>query len=155
MLWTTDEELGSGTSHSAILELAGRSDAVLVLEPSLPGGAVKTSRKGCGQFELVVTGVSAHAGIEPRQGASAIHELARQIVALEAMQDIERGVSVNVGTIEGGSRPNVVAEQARAVVDIRVPTQADASRMHDAMTMLRGVTPRTDRRGDGTVSAAA
>ena len=143
MLWTTDEEMGSGTSHSAILELAGRSDAVLVLEPSLPGGAVKTSRKGCGQFELVVTGVSAHAGIEPRQGASAIHELARHIVALEALQDIERGVSVNVGTIEGGSRPNVVAEQARAVVDIRVPTQADASRMHEVMTTLRGATPRT------------
>src|SRR5882672_2247136 len=80
MLWTTDEEIGSGTSRVAIEEEARRSHAVLVLEPSLPGGAVKTARKGCGEFELVVHGVAAHAGIDPSKGASAIHELARQIV---------------------------------------------------------------------------
>ncbi len=110
MLLTTDEEIGSGTSRTAIEETARRSDAVLVLEPSLPGGAAKTSRKGCGEFELTVHGVSAHAGIDPTKGASAIHELAHQIAAIESLQDLQRGVSLNVGVISGGSRTNVVAE---------------------------------------------
>src|SRR6202022_2146538 len=74
MLWTTDEEVGSGTSRAAIEDEARRSDAVLVLEPALPGGAVKTARKGCGQYALSVRGVAAHAGIEPEKGANAIHE---------------------------------------------------------------------------------
>src|SRR5204863_1095235 len=91
MLWTTDEEIGSGTSRAAIEDEARRSDAVLVLEPSLPGGAVKTSRKGCGEYEIAVRGVAAHAGIDPSKGASAIHELARQIVNVEQLQDLERG----------------------------------------------------------------
>jgi len=73
MLWTTDEEIGSESSRLAIEDEARRSDAVLVLEPSLPGGALKTSRKGCGGYEVLVTGVSAHAGIEPQKGASAVH----------------------------------------------------------------------------------
>ena len=97
MLWTTDEEVGSDTSRAAIEALARGSDAVLVLEPSLPGGAAKTSRKGVGEFELTVHGVSAHAGLDPGKGASAIHELAHQIVAIDALQDPARGVSVNVG----------------------------------------------------------
>src|SRR5258706_15329472 len=71
MLWTTDEEIGSGTSRAAIEDEARRSDAVFVLEPSLPGGAVKTSRKGCGGYRVAVRGVSAHAGIEPQKGGSA------------------------------------------------------------------------------------
>src|SRR5262245_2704837 len=79
MLWTTDEEIGSGTSCQAIEEEARRSEAVLVLEPSLPGGALKTARKGCGTYELVVRGIAAHAGIDPDSGASAVHELAHQI----------------------------------------------------------------------------
>ena len=91
MLWTTDEEIGSGTSRAVIEEEAGGAAAVLVLEPSLPGGAAKTSRKGVGEFELVVHGVAAHAGLDPGKGASAIHELARQILALEALQDPTRG----------------------------------------------------------------
>src|SRR5215831_10138253 len=74
MLWTADEEIGSATSRSAVEDEARRSDAVLVLEPSLPGGAVKTARKGCGSYALTVTGVAAHAGIEPQNGASAVHE---------------------------------------------------------------------------------
>jgi glutamate carboxypeptidase len=137
MLWTTDEEIGSGTSRQAIETEARRSDAVLVLEPSLPGGAAKTSRKGCGDFELNVRGVSAHAGIDPGKGASAIHELARQITALEALQDPSRGVSVNVGTISGGTRTNVIAEQARASVDVRVPTMDDAARVEQVVRSLK------------------
>src|SRR5206468_2201710 len=79
MLWTTDEEIGSGTSRAAIEDEARRSDAVFVLEPALPGGAVKTSRKGCGGYRVAVRGVSAHAWIEPQKGASAVQELAHQI----------------------------------------------------------------------------
>jgi glutamate carboxypeptidase len=143
MLWTTDEEVGSATSRAAIEDEARRSDAVLVLEPSLPGGAVKTARKGCGEYELRVRGVSAHAGIDPSKGASAIHELARQIVLVQKLQDLDRGISVNVGTISGGTRTNVVAEEARAVVDVRAPTQADAARVDAAFRALKAVDDRT------------
>jgi len=143
MLWTTDEEVGSATSRAAIEDEARRSDAVLVLEPSLPGGAVKTARKGCGEYELRVRGVAAHAGIDPSKGASAIHELARQIVLVQKLQDLDRGISVNVGTISGGTRTNVVAEEARAVVDVRAPTQTDAARVDAAFRALKAVDDRT------------
>jgi glutamate carboxypeptidase len=143
MLWTTDEEVGSATSRAAIEDEARRSDAVLVLEPSLPGGAVKTARKGCGEYDLRVRGVAAHAGIDPSKGASAIHELARQIVLVQKLQDLDRGISVNVGTISGGTRTNVVAEEARAVVDVRAPTQADAARVDAAFRALKAVDERT------------
>lgn len=137
LLLTTDEEVGSHTSRATIEAEARESDAVLVLEPSLPGGAAKTHRKGCGEFTLTVHGVSAHAGIDPRKGASAIHELAHQIRALESLQDLDRGISLNVGVIEGGTRPNVVAEEARAVVDVRVPTMADAAGLEAAVRALK------------------
>lgn len=141
MLWTTDEEIGSGTSREEIEAEARRSEAVLVLEPSLPGGAAKTSRKGCGEFDVTIRGIPAHAGLDPGRGASAIHELAHQIRALEALQDLARGISVNVGTISGGSRTNVIAEQAHASVDVRVPTLEDAVRLERA---VRGLTPHLD-----------
>lgn len=139
MLWTTDEEIGSLTSRSAIEEEARRSDAVLVLEPALPGGAVKTRRKGCGDFQLIVHGVSAHAGVDPGKGASAIHELAHQIVAVQDLQDLELGISINVGVIAGGSRTNVVADHATAAIDVRVPTMADGHRIE---ARLRGLTSK-------------
>lgn len=139
MLFTTDEEIGSGTSRALIESEARASDAVLVLEPSLPGGAAKTQRKGCGEFTLIAHGVSAHAGIDPRKGANAIHEIAHQLCALQALQDLDRGISVNVGRIEGGTRGNVVAELAKAVIDVRVPTMADAARIDSA---IRSITPR-------------
>jgi glutamate carboxypeptidase len=143
MLWTADEEIGSPTSRGAIEEEARRSAAVLVLEPSLPGGGAKTSRKGVGKFELAVHGVSAHAGVDPDKGASAIHEIARQILAVEALQDLPRGISVNVGVVEGGSRPNVVADYAWAKIDVRVPTLADAARLDTALRGLRPQNPAT------------
>lgn len=143
MLWTTDEEVGSVSSRQAIEEEARRSAAVLVLEPALPDGAVKTSRKGCGEFRLEVRGVAAHAGIDPGRGASAIHELARQIVEVEKLQDLPRGVSVNVGRISGGSRVNVVAEEAAADVDARAPTKEAAERIVAAMRGLRSQTRGT------------
>ena len=137
MLWTTDEETGSGTSRPLVEREALASDAVLVLEPALPGGAVKTSRKGCGQFELIAHGVAAHAGVDPGKGVSAIGEIARQILAIEALADLPRGVSVNVGIVSGGSRPNVVAEEARAIVDVRAPTAAQADAIMRAFSALR------------------
>jgi glutamate carboxypeptidase len=112
---------------------------VLVLEPSLPGGAAKTSRKGCGDFELTVHGVSAHAGLDPAKGASAIHELAHQILAITALEDASRGVTLNVGRISGGTRTNVVADVAQASIDVRVPTMADAALIEES---LRGLRPR-------------
>jgi glutamate carboxypeptidase len=143
MLWTADEEIGSATSRLAIEEEARRSAAVLVLEPSLPGGGAKTSRKGVGQFELTVHGVAAHAGVDPGKGASAIYELARQILAIEALQDLPHGISVNVGVVAGGSRPNVVADRAAATIDVRVPTLADAARVDTALRGLRPQIPGT------------
>lgn len=143
MLWTTDEEIGSATSRAVIELEAQRSDAVLVLEPSLPGGGCKTSRKGCGEFRLTVTGIPAHAGIDPGKGASAINELAWQVTRLEALNDPDRGISVNVGTMSGGTRPNVVAESATATIDVRVPTREDAQRLEQAIRALRPRDPRT------------
>jgi glutamate carboxypeptidase len=136
MLWTTDEETGSRTSRALLETEARRSDAVLVLEPSLPGGRLKTSRKGCGQYEIAIHGEAAHAGVDPGKGVSAIRELARQILFVETLQDLTRGVSVNVGVISGGTRPNVVAQEARAIVDVRAPSKDDANRVDRAIRTL-------------------
>lgn len=142
MLWTTDEEVGSATSRAVIESEARESDAVLVAEPSLPGGACKTQRKGCGEFNLKVHGISAHAGIDPRQGASAVHELARLILAVEKLADPDRGITVNAGVISGGTRPNVIAETAEAAIDVRAPTMADAARLDEQFRKLQATDPR-------------
>lgn len=142
LLATSDEEVGSATSREAIEQLARESAAVLVLEPALPGGAVKTARKGVGEFELVAHGIPAHAGANPGAGASAIHELARQILAIDALNDPARGLTLNVGVVGGGTRSNVVAERARAVIDVRVGRLADAA---DIERSLRALQP-VDRR---------
>jgi glutamate carboxypeptidase len=142
MLWTTDEEVGSATSRTVIENEARESDAVLVLEPSLPGGACKTQRKGCGEFTLTVHGISAHAGIDPRQGASAVHALARLILQVERLSDLDAGITVNAGLISGGTRPNVVAETAQAVIDVRAPTVTDAERLERQFRNLTPADPR-------------
>src|SRR4051794_33555346 len=149
MLWTTDEEVGSESSRAAIEDEARRSGAVLVLEPSLPGGAVKTARKGCGSYQLVVRGVAAHAGIEPQKGASAVQELAHQILRINALQDLARGVSVNVVQVSGGLRSNVIPDEARATVDVRVPSAAAAAEVEAAFRRLRAVDPRTTLEATG------
>jgi glutamate carboxypeptidase len=151
MLWTTDEEIGSASSRAAIEDEARRSQAVLVLEPSLPGGAVKTSRKGCGSYHVTVRGVAAHAGIEPQKGASAVQELAQQILRINALQDLARGISVNVVQVSGGLRSNVIPDQAHAVVDVRVPTASAASEIDDAFRGLRPVDARTTVEAGGGV----
>lgn len=136
MLWTTDEEIGSTTSRALIEAEAKRSATVLVFEPSLPGGGLKTSRKGVGQFEMCVRGVSAHAGLDPGKGISAVRELARQIIAIDDLQDPASGVTVTVGVIEGGTRANVVPAEARAIIDARAVTRADADRVERTMKAL-------------------
>jgi glutamate carboxypeptidase len=141
-LFTTDEEIGSGSSRTLIEEEARASAAVLVFEPALPGGILKTARKGVGTFRLDVRGVSAHAGIAPADGASAILELSRQVLALHALQAPDRGTTINAGVVAGGSRSNVVAEHAHAEIDVRVSELAEQVRIEQALAAL---TP-TDRR---------
>ena len=149
MLWTTDEEIGSHTSRQVIEQEARRSRAVLVLEPSLPGGALKTARKGCGGYELVVRGVPAHAGIEPHKGASAVQEVAHQILRINAMQNLSRGILVNVVKVTGGLRSNVIPDEARAHVDVRAPSAAAAAEVDAALRALTPVDPRTTVEASG------
>jgi len=135
----SDEEIGSRESRRYIESLAPLMDRVLVLEPSLgPAGRLKTARKGIGRFTVTVHGKAAHAGLDPAAGASAILELSHVIQDLFALNDHDRGVSVNVGTIDGGLRPNVVAPRSKAVVDVRVATREDAVRVEAA---IRGLNP--------------
>ena len=143
MLWTTDEEVGSETSREVIEDEARKSEAVLVLEPSLPGGALKTARKGCGGYQVVIRGISAHAGIDPEHGASAVQELAHQILRINALHDAARGISANVVQVSGGLRSNVIPDEARAVVDVRAPTRESMAAVESAFTSLRTVDPRT------------
>jgi glutamate carboxypeptidase len=142
VLFTGDEEVGSRASRGLIEETARSSAAVLVLEPALPGGAVKTSRKGCGEYELTVRGVAAHAGIEPEKGSSAILELAEQLLAVERLQDAAKGTTLSAGVISGGTRPNVVPAAARATIDARASSLEESRRVDAA---LRGLHPRRAR----------
>jgi glutamate carboxypeptidase len=149
----TDEEIGSPESRHLIAVLARRVQRAFVLEPSYgPSGFLKTSRKGVGSYEVRIRGKAAHAGLDPGAGASAILELGRVIESLDALNDSATGTTVNVGVVSGGTRPNVVAAEARAQVDVRVPTAADASRVEAAVLGLRATVPgvtlevRVDRR---------
>jgi glutamate carboxypeptidase len=143
VLITCDEEVGSRTSRGLIEDVAAGAAAAYVLESPLPGGALKTGRKGIGTFRLAIQGRAAHAGIEPEKGASAVVELAHQIQALHALNDLASGTTVNVGVVAGGSRPNVVAARAEAEVDVRVKTAAEARRVHSAIADLRPVVSGT------------
>ena len=143
MLWTSDEERRSRTSRAVVEEEARRSRAAFVLEPGLPGGGVKTARKGCGEFRLAVHGVAAHAGVEPDRGASAVHELAAQIVDLQRVRDLGPDVTLNVGMAAGGTLPNVVAEEAHAVIDTRVSAAADMDRVIEFVRNRTSTVPGT------------
>ena len=146
----SDEEIGSRESRRWIEKLAPAMDRVFVLEPSLgPAGQLKTARKGIGRFTVTVHGEAAHAGLDPGAGASAILELSHVIQRLFALNDLDRGVTVNVGTIDGGLRPNVVAPKSSAVIDVRVPTEADAERVEAAIRELQPATPGTRIEVDG------
>jgi glutamate carboxypeptidase len=138
ILLTCDEESGSGTSRALIEAEAAACAAVLVLEPPLAGGRAKTARRGVGRYDLVVRGVAAHAGLEPEKGRSAIVELAHQVLALTALND-DDGVSVNVGIVSGGTYSNVVAGEARAEIDVRFRTTAQAEAVSSRIAALAPV----------------
>jgi glutamate carboxypeptidase len=125
-LYVSDEEIGSPTSRALIEREGQKAKYVLVTEPARDGGKIVTGRKGVGRFEVFIKGVPAHSGTRPQDGRSAIRELANVIQTLEAMNDPKRGITVNVGVVKGGTRPNVIAEEAFAEVDARLPTIADA-----------------------------
>lgn len=138
LLLTSDEETGSHASRDLLEKTARRCQAVFVLEPAQgPIGAYKTARKGVANFRVHVTGVAAHSGVNFQQGHSAIAELARQIAAIESLTDLKRGVTVNVGTIHGGTRSNVIPAEASAEVDVRVPRPSDFARIDRKLKSLR------------------
>jgi len=142
-LWTSDEEIGSEASRKIFETEARRSDAVFVLEPSFgPRGLLKTARKGVGEAELIVHGRASHAGLAPQEGINAIHELARQLGRIEKWNDLQHGITINAGIIEGGTRTNVIPERARAVVDLRALRVSDMRilerRLHALRPLQRG-----------------
>ncbi|HWN79882.1 MAG TPA: M20 family metallopeptidase [Bradyrhizobium sp.] len=140
-LYVSDEEIGSPTSRALIEEEGRKAKYVLVTEPARDGGKIVTGRKGVGRFEIFVKGLPAHAGTRPEDGRSAIRELANIIQSLEAMNDLKRGVTVNVGVVRGGTRPNVIAEEAYAEVDLRVPSIADGD---DLVAKILSLKSRTE-----------
>jgi len=140
-LYVSDEEIGSPTSRSLIEAEGRKAKYVLVTEPARDGGKIVTGRKGVARFEVFIKGVPSHAGTRPEDGRSAIRELANVIGALEAMNDLKRGITVNVGVVRGGTKPNVIAEEAYAEVDMRVPSIADADELVPKILNLKS---RTD-----------
>ncbi len=143
VLLVTDEEVGSESSRAITERLARQSAAVLVLEPSAGlRGALKTARKGVGVYRIKVRGCAAHAGLNPENGASAVLELARQVLAISGFTDLKRGITVNPGVIRGGTRTNVIAADASAEVDVRVARIADAARLERRFRALRAANKR-------------
>jgi len=137
-----DEEIGSRSSCRYIRRLANIAVRAFVLEPAMgESGFVKTERKGIGRFTVTVHGKAAHAGLDPSGGASAILELSHVIQQLFAMNDPESGISVNVGTVDGGIQANVIAPHSQAVVDVRVPTVRDGERITRAIHAIEPVVP--------------
>ncbi|MCU0986724.1 MAG: M20 family metallopeptidase [Acetobacteraceae bacterium] len=140
LLLTPDEEVGSPTSRDLIEAEARESAYVLIPEPAGPGGAVVTARKGVGRFEMRVKGIAAHSGGNFQDGRSAIVELAHQILAIHRMVDLDLGITTNVGPIMGGTRPNVIAQEASCEIDLRVQSVEDGVRMEAAILGLTAVT---------------
>jgi len=146
----SDEEIGSGDSTVRILRLARHMQRVFVLEPALGyEGRLKTRRKGSLRFDLRIEGKAAHSGLDPDKGASAILEMAHVIRRLDELTDREKGVSINIGVIKGGTRRNVIAAEATAELDVRVLTLEDAERIDHIVRTLKPVTPGTSIHVEG------
>lgn len=138
LLLVSDEEVGSESSRPLTEEVAKKVGAVFVLEPGQGiGGAAKTWRKGVGEFVVRVHGVASHSGVDFTKGQSAIIEMAYQILKIKEFTDLKRGLTVNPGTITGGTRTNVIAEYAECHVDLRVQKMADAARIEKKMKALK------------------
>jgi glutamate carboxypeptidase len=144
LLITCDEEIGSHSSRAAIEDAARRAAAVLVPEPCLPDGGVKTFRKGVATYRIEARGIAAHAGIDGTLAVSAIAELVRAAGTILDHADHARGTTVNIGNISGGTASNVVAARASAVVDVRIAEPPEGERIHAAFMALRAVNPKAD-----------
>jgi glutamate carboxypeptidase len=140
-LFTPDEEIGSPFSRLLIEREARQARFVLVTEPARDGGKVVTARKGVGRFEAVATGVPAHSGTRHPDGHSAIAEMARQVLAIEAMTDYGRGITTSVGMISGGTAANVIAQHCRISIDLRVRDEATGRALEAAILGLKPVDP--------------
>ena len=136
MLYTSDEEVGSPTSRALIEAAAEGAKYVLVTEAARDGGKIVTARKGVGRYDITTHGRPSHSGARHADGRSAIVEMAHQVLAIEAMTDYARGITVNIGQIEGGTADNVVPQTCTAAIDLRVTTMADAEDMHRRLTTL-------------------
>ncbi len=141
MLCNSDEEIGSPSSHDLVAHLASQADAVLVLEPNSRVDKVTIARKGVATFRLDVTGLSAHAGVEPGKGRNAIVELAQRLLAVHALNGTIPGVTLNVGVVQGGERPNIVAEHAHGLVDVRAPDPAGVAAVEAALRAIAEAAP--------------
>jgi glutamate carboxypeptidase len=138
VLLVSDEEVGSDSSRQTTEAIAKEAAAVLVLEPSFGlNGAVKTARKGVGEYEVKVIGKASHAGLDFQKGSNAIVELARQIEKISAFTELKKGLTVNVGVVRGGSRTNVVPAEASAQVDVRIARMKDGNGVERKMRSLR------------------
>ncbi len=143
VLLVSDEEVGSDSSRPITEALARKSAAVLVLEPAAGlKGALKTARKGVGEYTLTVQGKAAHSGLDFEKGESAILELARQLIAIAGFTDLKRGLTVNPGVIRGGTRTNVIAGEASADIDARIARLEDAALIEKKMRSLKPFNPR-------------
>lgn len=152
-LWTSDEEIGSDASRKLIESEARRSDAVFVLEPAFgPRGLLKTERKGVGEMEIIAHGRASHAGLAPHEGVNAIEEVALQISRVRKWKGLRRGTTVAACIVDGGTRSNVIPEQARAVLDLRALRGADMRRVEQHLRRLRPILPgaRLEIRGGFT-----
>lgn len=149
--WNTDEETGSPSSRGLIQAEGRKSALALVVEPAAPGGALKTSRKGGGDFLLRVKGKEAHAGNDHAKGINAIEELAHHVLAIQSWTDYEQGTTLSVGTIRGGTASNVVPAHAEAVIDVRVSAVSEAERITALMNGLKPVHPGAELTVEGGI----
>lgn len=148
----SDEEQGSPTSERHLRRLARCAHRAFVLEPALGlDGKIKTARKGAGRFIVKIQGESAHAGLAPESGSSAVLELSHVVQELHALNDPEAGITVNVGTIDGGTRPNVVADTGSAEVDVRITTHEQARQIERAIRELEATTAGTSLKIEGSI----
>jgi glutamate carboxypeptidase len=143
VLFTSDEEIGSPSSRPFIEAQAREAEYVLVPEPPMADGGLKTARKGVGRFTIEIEGKAAHSGVAPELGASAILELAHQILRVQGLNAPEAGTTVNVGVIQGGTAANVVPARALAQVDVRATTRLAAENVERSLRNLNPVTPGT------------
>jgi glutamate carboxypeptidase len=151
-LVNSDEEIGSPESGRLIRRVARRVARVFIPEPAMgPEGKLKTARKGVSRFTIKIRGKAAHAGLDPEGGASAILELSHLIQTLHGWTDLERGVTVNVGIVSGGIRPNVIAPDAQAEVDVRVLTVRDGEEVEEKFRSLRATVPGVSLEVEGGV----